>query len=112
MKEKFDVDETRRETERMKINSRPTSMRRADGEVAQILNYQTTIFLKRKYPEMYDIAMDALTERLEKNPPKFQQEHYKGISGTLGQILMYDAHIDQQDTKRTGFKARKRRIIT
>lgn len=112
MLEKFDVDTSIRETDKLKHNSWPTSMRRADWEVSQIMNYQTTILLKRRYPELYDTIIDVMQERLATLPPIFEKKHYENVSWVLWQVLLTDAHIDQLDTKGTTFLSRKKRILT
>jgi len=109
MIDEFDVDIEKRQTEKLKHNARPTSMRRADWEVAQIMNYQTTIFLKRKYPELYDNIAWQINKLI--NPAENLKFTDRKEWENLAVITDFDAHINKLDIVRSTPKAKMRKII-
>lgn len=74
---KFWVDAKRREAEKLKHNVRPTSMKMKNGDVVQVMNYQTTLLLQRKFP-LNDLPW-LMAWRWEKHKERYTGHRHKNI---------------------------------
>lgn len=107
----FNVDVEKWEAKTLKHNVRPTTVKRKDGEIAQVENFQTTISFQRRYPEIFDDLFDILSKKLWEPRKDFRKEIYRWWDDMLWTVLLADAHIDQADTKRIDMTRRKKRLI-
>jgi hypothetical protein len=74
MLEMYKVNTEFREPSRLKHNNRPTTVRRADKEVAQVLNHQTTLELRPKYGTLVpEWSVEIMAELLAKNGQQVKQ---------------------------------------
>lgn len=98
MLDMYKVNQDFREPSRLKHNNRPTTVRRADGEISQVLNHQTTLELKPKYnslvPERSVEIMSALLAKNGQDPKIFERS--PAVEGNiLGGLMRTDFHIDE-----------------
>jgi hypothetical protein len=119
MMDKFQVDSNKWEAIKLKHNVRPTTVKRADWEVAQVNNYQTTLQLDRKYPEFFE-SMDEYIKRFITTTPEVRPYNTQPARGAIDKIhrqhsdilttTMYtDTHLDKQG--KVSMKTRIKNII-
>jgi len=106
MIEKFQVDITKREPLKLKHNTWATTVKRKDWEIAQVPNYQTTMYFDRKYPEFFESMEDYLKHFLKTTPEVRPYETrqsrwpmektYRDSSDILTATLRADVHLDKQ----------------
>lgn len=97
MIEKFWVDVERRDPRTLKHNTRSTTVKRSDWEIAQVPNYQTTLNFDRKYPEFFENLEDYINKFVKEKPPVWDKKEWKDIfSGILATTMYADVHIDKR----------------
>lgn len=101
MLNQFDVDRDKRDVRRWLINTWTTTMKDENQQPTQVENYQSKLWLERKYPELVDDVADVLlkligdeTRKTIKAPKATQQQ-------LLGWVLEFDWHINKLDHLRT-----------
>lgn len=111
MIEKFGVDTSKRESERLKHNTWSTTVKRSDGEISQVPNYQTTLQLKRSYPEYIEDTEKILSRLLSTKAPKTELIQTK-TTGCLASILLPDVHLDKMTKNSTTVSQKLAKIQT
>lgn len=109
---KFWVDAKRREAEKLKHNVRPTSMKMKNGDVVQVMNYQTTLLLQRKFPEIFDRLKPFIEKFVKAKPPKRTSKQVQtpvNRKWILATTIYADTHFDKQGKQ--SMRTRKRNII-
>lgn len=109
MLEMYKVNTDFREPSRLKHNNRPTTVKRADWEVAQVLNHQTTLELKPKYNSLIpEWSVDILEAMLAKQWVEHKQwERTPTVEwNILGGVLFSDLHLDRSDIENSSIEKR------
>jgi len=91
---------------KLRHNERPTSMRRADWEVTQIMNHQTELTFVPKYWSMIpEWSVEIMESLLNTERPTRKAQEVKETWNLWG-LMLTDLHLNQRDIHNNSFNKR------
>lgn len=104
--DEYKVNTDFRVANKLRHNERPTSMRRADWEITQIMNHQTEVIFVPKYWSMIpEWSVEIMEELLKVERPTRKAQEVKETWNLWG-LMLTDLHLNQRDIHNNSFNKR------